>query len=60
MDRLAAYYHWNDPQALDQAICVALQRDVDLGRIEAWSEREAAMAKFEKFVEQLDRERSKP
>jgi hypothetical protein len=60
MDRLAAYYHWNDPQGLDQAIRVALQRDINLNRIEAWSKREGAIAKFRIFVEELSLRRSNP
>ena len=60
MDRLAAYYHWNDPQGLDQSIRVALQCDINLDRIEAWSKREGAIAKFRNFVEELGLRRSKP
>jgi len=60
MDRLAAYYHWNDPQGLDQAIRVALQCDIDLDRIKAWSKREGATTKFENFVNELRSRRSNP
>jgi len=53
MDRLAAYYHWNDPQGLEQAIQVAMKCDIELDRIAAWSKRERATAKFKSFVEEL-------
>jgi len=50
MDRLAGYYHWNDPQSLDQAVAVARCHKVDLGRIEAWSNRERAVERFRDFI----------
>ena len=49
MDRLAAFYHWSDPQALDQAIAVARAQDVDLQAINAWSEREGFAEGFGRF-----------
>ena len=55
MDRLVAYFHWNDPQALEQALLVAGNQDIDLDAIEAWSEREGAHTKFETFKRQLQR-----
>jgi hypothetical protein len=53
MDRLAAYYHWDDPQGLDQALTVARRHRVDLATIEAWSLREGAVEKFGRFVARL-------
>ncbi len=53
MDRLAAYYHWSDPQAFDQAIAVASRQPIDLRVIEAWSEAEGAAAKFAEFRRRL-------
>jgi hypothetical protein len=58
MDRLAGYYHWDDLQCLDQAVAVARRHEVDLARIEAWSEHEASQRKFAVFRERLERERS--
>lgn len=55
MDRLAAFYHWDDPQCLDQAVAVARRQDVDLARVEAWSRREGVLEKFRRFRERLDR-----
>jgi len=48
-DRLAAYYHWDDPQGLEQAVWVAEQNDFDLKSIEAWSENENELGKFKIF-----------
>lgn len=53
MDRLAGYYHWRDPQCLDQAVAVARRHPVDLRRIEAWSQREGAEARFRDFRSRL-------
>jgi hypothetical protein len=53
MDRLAGYYHWNDPQSLDQALAVARRHDVDFRRIEEWSQGEKAETKYHDFVERL-------
>jgi len=54
MDRLASYYHWNDPQGLDQAVLVARRQRVDLGTIEKWSRREGAEEKWRLFLERLE------
>jgi hypothetical protein len=54
MDRLAAFYHWDDPQGLEQALAVARSQPVDLDRVEAWSRGERADAKFRSFRERLE------
>ena len=59
MDRLAAYYHWNDPQGLDQAVEVAVRHDVDLNRIRSWSNAEGASEKFTDFTERLAERKSR-
>lgn len=38
-DRLAAYYYWNDAQALDQAVMVAQAQKINLKAVKRWSER---------------------
>lgn len=48
-DRLAAYYHWNDPQSLDQALMVAKYQKINLRRIKKWSVEEKFLEKFERF-----------
>lgn len=52
-DRLAAFYHWNDRQALHQAILVCRDRKVDLAEVKRWSKNEEMLVKFEKFLEEL-------
>jgi hypothetical protein len=54
MDRLAGYYHWNDPQALEQALAVARRHRIDFRRIEEWSRTEKAEAKYRDFVGRLE------
>ena len=49
-DRLASYYHWNDQQALDQAIAVAKRHPVSMKRIKEWSLKEGMKEKFETFL----------
>lgn len=50
MDRLAAYFHWKDPQALEQAVLVARAQPIDLRRLEDWSRAEGEGDKFRKFL----------
>ena len=54
-DRLAAYFHWNDRQALDQAVWVANDQvgDYRLEEIEKWAEREGETEKFKEFIARL-------
>jgi len=53
MDRLAAYYYFDDPQGCDQAIQVARAQSVDLHKVERWSRREGQLAKHAEFVRRL-------
>ena len=48
-DRLAAFYHWNDRQSLDQAILVCKYNVVNLEEVERWSIHEGMKDKFEIF-----------
>ena len=48
-DRLAAFYHWADRQALDAAVEIAHRKKIDPTRLRAWSEKEGASSKFEEF-----------
>jgi hypothetical protein len=52
-DRLAAFYHWNDSQALDQAVLVATARKVNLREIRRWSDREGHLNKYNAFMKLL-------
>ncbi|MGE5615509.1 MAG: hypothetical protein ACM3X5_01200, partial [Bacillota bacterium] len=53
MDRLAAYFHWNDLQSLDQALMVASHQRINLAKIDAWAKREGASEKFRAFKQRL-------
>ena len=52
-DRLAAFYHWDDRQSLEQAVLVAARQKVDLKEIKRWSLNEGFPDKFEEFAKQL-------
>jgi len=54
-DRLAAYYHWNDRQSLDQAVWVACENEFDIKSIETWSRKEGMDEKFSEFKLELYR-----
>lgn len=53
-DRLAAFYHWDDRQSLDQAILVCRDNNVDLKEIERWSLNEGMKNKFEAVRKELE------
>ena len=56
-DRLAAFYHWNDRQCLQQAVWVALERPVSWEDLERWSHQEGEMRKFEEFRKKFEADR---
>jgi hypothetical protein len=56
MDRLAAFFHWNDLQSLDQAVLVARNQKVSLKTIEAWAAKEGSADKFQVFRKRLRKE----
>lgn len=49
MDRLAAFFHWNDPQSLEQARMIVRENEIDWAALEAWAEDEGAMDKYKYF-----------
>lgn len=53
MDRLAAFYHWDDQQALAQAVLVADLHEVDIESIRDWSEEEDKTEQLAGFLKQL-------
>ncbi|HLD73602.1 MAG TPA: hypothetical protein VJB34_01735 [Bdellovibrionota bacterium] len=53
MDRLAAFYFWNDKQGLDQALMVASKQKIDIHTIQQWSLKEKEIKKFEIFKQKL-------
>jgi hypothetical protein len=52
-DRLAAYYHWDDEQSLQQAVWVAQQNKYNMKSIEEWSKKERSEIKFSIFKSKL-------
>ena len=52
-DRLAAFYHWDDPQSLEQALMVAKRRRVDLKEVKRWSKVEGHPKKCKEFLQRL-------
>ena len=54
MDRLAAYYFWNDMQSLDKAILVSKHHEIDLDEIETWSIDEDMLKRFVNFKLKLN------
>ncbi len=54
-DRLAAFHHWNDRQALKAAVSIALRHRVSLNSIRRWSWREGAGSKCEEFMSEVKR-----
>jgi hypothetical protein len=55
-DRLAAFLHWNDFSALEQAlaVCTAQRPEIDLDLIRAWCVHEGQLDKYELFRSRLD------
>jgi len=52
-DRLAAYYFWGDRQALEQAVKVVNDNDIDLKEVRRWSIVENELDKFDKIKKRL-------
>jgi hypothetical protein len=52
-DRLAAYFHWNDMQCLEQARLVSESNRIDIGEIRRWSKAENKLEEFESIREML-------
>lgn len=52
-DRLASFFHWNDQQALEQAIMVARDHHIDFYDVERWAKAEGHQEKFKIFFNKL-------
>jgi hypothetical protein len=52
-DRLASFFHWNDAQALEQALMVAENHSVDLQDLKRWAKAEGFEKKLGSFLERL-------
>ncbi len=52
-DRLANYYHWHDRHCLEQAIMVAQETGIDLGKVERWLRHEGMEDEFARIRSML-------
>lgn len=52
-DRLAAFFHWNDRQGLDQAVWICEAQSVDLAEVRKWAVGEGMVKKFDEFLKRL-------
>jgi len=52
-DRLASYYHWDDQQALIQAVMVAQNCHINIKEVERWSKVEHQLRKFAAIKDKL-------
>lgn len=59
MDRLAAWYHWNDLESLDQALAVALRHRIRITEIQRWSRLERMSHRYLEFLKILRKQRKK-
>jgi hypothetical protein len=57
-DRLAAYYHWNDRQGLNQAVMVSARHPVSIEKVKRWSKTEGFTEKFEDFFKKFREQKS--
>lgn len=53
-DRLSAWFHWNDRQALEQALLVARAQHIDAAEIRRWAKAEGRIEAFEVFRERVE------
>jgi hypothetical protein len=52
-DRLAAFFHWNDPQSLEQALMVAQSQDIDMKEVKRWALKEGYPDKYRVFSDSM-------
>jgi len=56
-DRLAAFYHWQDRQALAAAVAIAVHVRVTLSKVRRWSKDEGHPEDYKRFLAELARAR---
>lgn len=59
MDRLAAWFHWDDRSSLIQALWVCEKHPVSLSKIKQWAKNEGHPSKLEQFVSEYKKTLSK-
>jgi len=52
-DRLAAFFHWNDRQALELAVEIAHKHPVNIDAIRNWSSAEGKADEFDEFLRKV-------
>ena len=57
LKELAAFYHWDDQQALAQALMVADNNIIDFEKIKEWSAEEGMGDKFEYFYTEYKKDK---
>lgn len=58
MDRLAAWFHWNDRRSLIHALWVCEKHPVSLSKIKRWAKTEGEPEKLEQFIEEYKKLKS--
>jgi hypothetical protein len=56
-DRLAAFYYWNDPQALEQALMVAKAQRINFREIKRWSVQDGYIEKYNVFITMIKKQK---
>lgn len=51
MDRLSAFFHWNDRRSLIHAIWVCEEHPINIEKIKRWAAKEREPEKFDQFLE---------
>ncbi len=52
MDRLAAWFHWNDRRSLIHALWVCEKHPINLDKVKRWAAKEDQTVKLEQFIEE--------
>lgn len=53
-DRLAAYFHWGDPQSLEQAHLVAKKQPLNFKNLTAWAKKEGHLEELALFLKSVN------
>jgi hypothetical protein len=56
-DRLSSFFHWNDEQALEQALIVAKAHLINLNDVKRWAKKEDHQEKLKMFLKRLQSSR---
>lgn len=60
MDRLAAWFHWNDRRSLIHALWVCEKHPINLDKIKRWASKEGESAKLKQFIEEYKKLKQPP